>query len=63
MKKKKRFKSYVQGEKKLNALFEKEFLKHLEHKERKKIEKNQHFQRLQISDDESKNNRGPSLVE
>ena len=54
-KKKKNFKIYGKSNKELNALIEKKFQKFVKHKKRRKTEKElQHFQEMQISDDEGK---------
>ena len=53
-KKKKNFKSYGKGNKELNALIERKFHKFVKKKKRRKTEKElQHFQEMQLSDDES----------
>ena len=54
-KKKKPFKNYEKSNKELNALIEKKFQKFVENKKRRNTEKElQHFQEMQISDEESK---------
>ena len=54
-KKKKPFKNYGKRNKELNALIENKFQKFVKNKKRRKTEKElQHFQDMQISDDESK---------
>ena len=54
-KKMKPFKIYVKNNKELNALMEKKFQKFVKTKKRRKTKKKlQHFQEMQISDDESK---------
>ena len=52
---KKTFKNYGKSNKELNALIEKKFQKFVKNKKRRKTEKElQHFQEMQILDDESK---------
>ena len=54
-KKKKPFKNYGKSNKELNALIKKKFQKFVKNKKRRNLEKElQHFQEMQISDDESK---------
>ena len=54
-KKKKPFKNYEKSNKKLNAVIERKFQKFVKNKKRRKTEKGlQHFQEMQISDDQSK---------
>ena len=54
-KKRKPFKNYGKSNKELYALIEKNFQKLVKNKKRRKTEKElQHFQEMQISDDESK---------
>ena len=55
LKKKKHFRNYGKSNKELNALIEKKFQKFVKYKNRRKTEKElQHFQEMQISNDESK---------
>ena len=57
------FKDKRKSKKQLNALIEKKFQKFVKNKKRRKTEKElQHFQEMQIFDDESKKNVS-SLVE
>ena len=54
-KKKKPFKNYEKSNKEMNALIEKKFQKFVKNKKRMKTDKElQHFQEMQILDDESK---------
>ena len=54
-KKKKTFKNYGKSDKELNALIERKFQKFVKNKRRRNKEKElQHFQEIQISDNESK---------
>ena len=54
-KKKKSLRNYENSNKELNALIEKKFQKFVKNKKNRKIEKElQHFQEMQISDDERK---------
>ena len=55
IKRRKNFRNYGKSNKELNALIEKKIQKLIENKKRRKTEKElQHFQKVQISDDESK---------
>ena len=53
--KKKPFKNYAKNNKELNALIEEKLQKFVKNKKKRKTEKElQHFQEMQITDDESK---------